>query len=153
MPYLFCLGWLTSALPSCAQDVPKPVSVEENPDIFELSAFGGVSLFSRTNQTGFNETLVNGGTTGGRASYNFSRHFSFEVNYNFSVNNAKLAVPGNFSGFNGTFGNQIQSLSFDQVFITSRVAVRASGLCGCAGLSEAKLVCADETGARAVTTT
>jgi outer membrane protein OmpA-like peptidoglycan-associated protein len=56
----------------------------------------------------FSQKLANGGTAGGRAAYNFSRHFSLEANYNFMVNNARLA--------NSTFGNQIHSLAIDPVY-------------------------------------
>ena len=72
----------------------------QNPDTLELDPFGGVSLFS--------STLVNGGTAGGRAAYNFSRHLSAEATYNFMVNNARPA--------NLTFGTQIHSLAIDPVY-------------------------------------
>jgi hypothetical protein len=95
---------------------PKFVFTEDNPDILELDAFGGGSFFSTVNQGPTSEKLVNGGTAGGRAAYNFSKNFSIEANYNFMVNNARLLVPGNFAGLNSTFGNQIQSFAIDPVF-------------------------------------
>jgi hypothetical protein len=113
---LVVVGVLASATSLLGQSVPKVVFTEKNPDIFELDAFGGLSLFGKVNQAGFTEKLVNGGTAGGRASYNFSKHFSVEANYNFAVNNARLTVPGNFTGFLGNFGNQIQSFAINPVY-------------------------------------
>jgi hypothetical protein len=78
----------------------SPCVWAQNPDTLELDPFGGVSLFS--------QKLANGGTAGGRAAYNFSRHFSVEVNYNFMVNNARLG--------NSTFGNQVHSLAVDPAY-------------------------------------
>ncbi len=98
----------------------KFVFTEDNPDILELDAFGGLSLFGKVSQTGFREKLVNGGTAGARAAFNFSRHFSMEANYNFAVNNARLTVPGNFTGFAENFGNQIQAFSLNPVYNFTR---------------------------------
>lgn len=98
--------FLTAAHPSQAQ----------YPDKLELNAFGGVSLFSGLNQSDISEKLVNGGTAGGRVAYNFSRYFGIEGNYNFSVNNAHLVVPGSSFILNQTFGNQIQSVSVNPVY-------------------------------------
>src|ERR1700733_1695243 len=100
------LGLFASAAPSPGQtagpqtkSAPKIIFTENNPDIFELDPFGGLSFFSGVNQTAFTEKLVNGGIAGDRAAYNFSQHFFMEASYSFSVNNARLTVPGNFSGF------------------------------------------------------
>ncbi len=95
---------------------PKSISTEDNPDILEFDAFGGGSFFGGVNQGQASQKLVNGGTAGGRAAYNFSRHFSIESNYNFMVNNVRLQVPGSFSAFTNTFGNQIQSFAVDPVY-------------------------------------
>lgn len=87
-----------------------------NTDVLELDPFGGASFFGTLTQTGFTEKLVNGGTAGGRAAYNFSRHFSLEANYNFSVNNARLAIANKPALVLSDFGNQIQSLSFNPLY-------------------------------------
>ncbi len=97
------------------------VYTEDNPDILELDAFAGGSFFSSVNLSSVNrgqaaEKLVNGGTAGGRAAYNFSRHFAVEANYNFMVNNVRLQIPGSFSGFDNTFGDQIHSFAIDPVY-------------------------------------
>jgi len=90
------------------QTTQQVVPTEKNPDLLELSAFGGIGLFGGLSQAGFSEKLAAGGTAGGRAAYNFSQHFSLEGNYSFSVNNARL-TPANF-------GNQIQSFAIDAVY-------------------------------------
>jgi hypothetical protein len=108
-PYLF-LGLFATAHCSWGQVAPKVVFTEKNPDIFELDAFGGFSLFGQINQSPFMQSFAKGGTAGGRAAYNFSKHFSLEANYNFSVNNAR------FSNLPLNFGNQIQSFAVDPVY-------------------------------------
>lgn len=90
------------------------------PDTIDLTVFGGASLFGGINQSGYSEKLINGGTAGGRAAYNFSEHFALEANYNFGVNNVRLPLPGNFSSTTGSFGNQIQALSVDPVYNFTR---------------------------------
>ncbi len=99
---LFFVALLSLVLPCRAQYADK----------FELNAFGGVSLFNGLSQSDITEKLVNGGTAGGRAAYNFSQHFGIEGSYNFSVNNTHLFVPGS----NRTFGNQIQAFSVNPVY-------------------------------------
>ena len=95
---------------------PKAVFTEDNPDILELDAFGGGSFFAGLNQGQTSEKLVDGGTAGGRAAYNFSRHFSIEANYNFMVNNVRLILPRPNAVFAPTFGDQIQSFAIDPVY-------------------------------------
>ena len=110
LPLLFLFGLFSTAGLCFGQTAA-------NTDVVELDPFGGASFFGTVTQTGFSEKLVNGGTAGGRAAYNFSRHFSVEANYNFSVNNARLTI---FSAPSvavfPNFGNQIQSLSFNPVY-------------------------------------
>ena len=122
---LFFLGMFVSTSLAWAQETtpqpPTPISViEANPDIFELNAFGGVSLFSGVNQGTGTEKLVTGGAAGGRAAYNFSQHFSAEAAYTFTVNNGRFVIPGNFSAFNHTFGNQTQAVSLNPVYNFTR---------------------------------
>jgi hypothetical protein len=83
------------------------VFTEPNPDIIELDPFGGLSAFGDVNSA--TERLAKGGTAGGRAAFNFSKHFSLEANYNFAVNNAQV-------GARPYFGNQIQSFGIDPVY-------------------------------------
>ncbi len=108
LPCLFCFF-------SCllrGQDAPA-----RNPDLFELSAFGGVTLFKGVDHEGFTEDLVKGGTAGGRASWNFSKYFSLEASYSFAVNNARLGGSASTTPlFHGTFGDRSQSLSVDPVY-------------------------------------
>jgi hypothetical protein len=106
--------FLACAVNVWGQNQPEYVATEPNPDILELDAFAGVSLFSGVNQ-GQSEKLVNGGTVGGRAAYNFSRHFSIEANYNFMVNNVRLvtAAPSTLSS---VFGDRIHSFAIDPVY-------------------------------------
>ena len=66
---LFLFGLFAIVGVSFGQSTP-------NSDVVELDPFGGASFFGTVTQTGFNEKLVNGGIAGGRAAYNFSRHFS-----------------------------------------------------------------------------
>jgi opacity protein-like surface antigen len=84
-----------------AQDAPKPKTAmtpnsgdvsDALPDLLELDAFGGVSLFSEVNH-GLGEKFVDGGTGGGRAAYNFSRYLGLEFSYNFSGNHVALPTP------------------------------------------------------------
>ncbi len=95
-------------LPLFLSAFPLHLAAQANPDILELDAFGGASFFAGQPS----EKLVNGGAAGGRAAYNFSPHFSFEANYNFTVNNVRLSIPR----FNNTFGNQTQSFSLNPVY-------------------------------------
>ena len=89
-------------------------------DNVELSIFGGASLFKGLTQTGLSEQLLNGEVAGGRGAYNFTEHLALELSYANSVNNVRLSVPG----FNGSFGNRIQSLSLDPVFNFSHLNAR-----------------------------
>lgn len=84
---------------------PKIIFTEDNPDFLELDPFGGVSLFSKSAA----ETFVHGGTAGGRAAYNFAKHFSIEADYNFMVNNVHTSVTR-------AFGDQINSFAIDPVY-------------------------------------
>jgi hypothetical protein len=91
------LAGLTTA--SLAQDAPKPKAAagpadvsDALPDLLELSAFGGVSLFSEINK-GLGEKYIDGGTGGGRAAYNFTRYLGLEFSYNFSGNHVDLVEP------------------------------------------------------------
>ncbi len=111
----FCL--VNSSTNSWAQgQAPKVVYTEDNPDILELDPFGGGSFFGSVNRGPTSERLVNGGTAGGRAAYNFSKHFSIEANYNFMVNNARVAIPNNIGILNANFGDQIQFFAIDPVY-------------------------------------
>ncbi len=118
--FLFAV-FLSASLASGQQESPTKVSViEANPDIFELNAFGGVSVFGGVNQGTGTEKLVNGGDAGGRTAYNFSQHLSLEAGYNFSVNNGRFVIPSGSSAFNRTFGNQIQAVSLNPVYNFTR---------------------------------
>jgi opacity protein-like surface antigen len=86
---------------------PKIIFIEPNPDIIELDPFGGLSAFGDV--TSASEKLAKGGTAGGRAAFNFSKHFSLEANYNFMVNNVQV-------GTRSYFGNQAQSFAIDPVY-------------------------------------
>jgi len=115
--YLFCFWAFTVWAQDTAAPVRKFVFTEQNPDLFELNAFGGVSLFRGVSDEGFTESLVKGGTAGGRASWNFSKYFSLEGNYNFAVNNARLGGSASTTRlFQGAFGDQIQSASLNPVY-------------------------------------
>ena len=70
----------------------KPGTADEYPDLIELDPFGGVSLFGQVHQ-GLGEQFVTGGTAGGRVAWNMTRHFGFELSYNFMVNNVRLVTP------------------------------------------------------------
>ncbi len=132
LPYLLLICCCVSACDLLGQEedastksAPKYIYTEKNPDIFELSAFGGASFFGGINQTGFSEKLVKGGTAGGRAAYNFSKHFSLEANYNFSVNNARVTSFNRVGEASSVFGDQIQSFSVNPVY---NFAIRGSRL-------------------------
>jgi hypothetical protein len=84
---------------SFAQNAPKPKAAaipgdvsDDLPDLLELSAFGGVSLFAEVNH-GLGEKFIDGGTGGGRVAYNFSKYLGMEFSYNFSGNHVDLAEP------------------------------------------------------------
>ena len=127
MPCLFLASFFASSALCWGQNDdaqtssgPKVIFTEKNPDIFELDVFGGVSHVGAVNRSVFSEKLVDGGMAGARAAYNFSQHFSIEGNYDFSVNNARLAFPGNFASSSPDFGNQIQAFSVDPVYNFTR---------------------------------
>jgi hypothetical protein len=109
VPFFF-LACSTNSWP---QSLPPP---EENSDILEFSLFGGGSFFSGVNQQGAAEKLVNGGTVGGRAAYNFSKNFSLEANYNFLVNNVRLTISAGDGPVNAGFGDRIHSFAIDPVY-------------------------------------
>ena len=67
-------------------------STQEYPDTVELEAFGGVSLWGQVT-SGLGEKLDNGGTAGGRVTWNASRYIGLELSYNFMVNNVTLVAP------------------------------------------------------------
>jgi len=92
---------------------------EDFPDIIELDPFGGVSLFGQVHK-GLGEQLVTGGTTGGRAAWNFSRHFGLELSYNFMVNNVRLVTPISPGLPSYDFGNQIQYPALNLVYNLTR---------------------------------
>jgi len=80
-----------------AQSTPTPKAAaadvsDELPDLLELEAFGGVSLFAEINK-GLGEKFIDGGTGGGRVAYNFTRYLGMEFSYNFSGNHVDLAEP------------------------------------------------------------
>ncbi len=87
---------LVSAAYSQSTPPPKPATPgdvsDALPDLLELEAFGGVSLFAEINQ-GLGEKFIDGGTGGGRAAYNFTRYLGLEFSYNFSGNHIDLAEP------------------------------------------------------------
>jgi hypothetical protein len=113
VPFFSTNGWPQN-------QTPKIIFTEDNPDILELDAFGGGSLFTGVNQGSTSEKFVKGGTAGGRVAYNFSKHFSIEANYNFMVNNvrlttATLTIPG-VALPTRTFGDQSQSFAINPVY-------------------------------------
>ncbi len=55
---------------STAKQVSSSNSADEFPDLVELDPFGGCSLFGAVNRGSMK--LVNGGTVGGRVTWNFS---------------------------------------------------------------------------------
>ena len=92
---------LTAALCFCTSALAQgttgtnntsPASMEDYPDTVELDAFGGVSFIGEVNR-GLGEKFIKGGTTGGRVTYNVSRHIGIELSYNFSINNVRLVTP------------------------------------------------------------
>ena len=113
-----------SAFTSLAQDSPKPKASSSSmrtdvsdalPDILELDAFGGVSLFGKIDR-GLTERFVNGGTGGGRVAYNFSRNLGLEFSYNFSGNNIQLVTPIAAGLPSYTFAQQSHAISLDPVY-------------------------------------
>lgn len=119
---LLCLTVAGMASLGRAQDAPKPKAATTQgdvsdalPDLLELDAFGGVSLFGEINQ-GLGEKFIDGGTGGGRVAYNFSRYLGLEFSYNFSGNNIRLATPiaPGFPSYN--FNEQSHAVSLDPVF-------------------------------------
>lgn len=89
-------------------------SVDEYPDLVELDAFGGCSLFGNVN-AGLGEDLAHGGTAGGRVAYNFSKYLGIELGYNFMINNVRLVTPIRPGLPSYIFGNQIQYPSLNLV--------------------------------------
>jgi|SRR5579884_3419442 len=88
---------------------------DEYPDLVELDPFGGCSFFGQVNK-GLGEKLANGGTAGGRATWNFSKYVGLELGYNFMVNNVRLITPISPGLPSYTFGNQIQYVALNPVF-------------------------------------
>ena len=85
-------------------------TMDEYPDLVELDAFGGCSIFGAV-VDGIGEKLVNGGTAGGRVTLNFSKYLGVELGYNFMINNVELSnplspgLPTTYNFYN--FGDQI----------------------------------------------
>ncbi len=93
---LFCLAIAAAgqnvSSGSSAKAAEKVNVADEYPDIIELDAFGGVSMFGEV-KGGLGEKLLTGGIAGGRATWNFSEHLGLELSYNFMVNNVRLVTP------------------------------------------------------------
>lgn len=110
------LGAQQTPAPAAAQKVANPASAtEELPGIFEVDAFGGVSLFGEVDK-GLREKLVNGGTAGGRFAWNPTRHLGLEFSYNFMVNNVRLVTPVAPGLPSYDFGNQIHYPALNLVY-------------------------------------
>ncbi len=90
-------------------------SADDYPDRVELEAFGGASLFGKIT-AGLGEKLVDGGTVGGRVTFNFSRHVGLEVGYDFMINNVRLGTPIAPGLWDFQFGNQIHYPYIGPVF-------------------------------------
>lgn len=107
------------ALTALAQDAQPPKAKgdvsDALPDMVELDPFGGVSLFGQINQ-GLGEKFIDGGTAGGRVTFNVSRWVGLELSYNFSGNNVRLVTPiaPGLPSYN--FNEQSHELSLDPVF-------------------------------------
>jgi opacity protein-like surface antigen len=90
-------------------------TADQYPDVVELDAFGGASVFGSVN-SGLVEKLANGGTAGGRVAFNFSKHVGLEFGYNFMVNNVRLLTPIAPGLPSYIFGNQIHYFAVNPVF-------------------------------------
>lgn len=90
-------------------------TTDEYPDLVELDPFGGISLWGTVNK-GLQESLVPGGTAGGRVAFNVTPHIGLELGYNFMVNNVRLLTPVAPGLASYTFGNQIHYLALNPVF-------------------------------------
>lgn len=85
------------------------------PDLVELDAFGGVSVFGQV-LPGLDEKLINGGTGGGRVTANISPFVGIELGYNFMGNNVRLISPVRPGLPTFDFRNQIHYLALNPVF-------------------------------------
>jgi hypothetical protein len=104
---------------SNAKTAAKADAGDDYPDIIELDAFGGVSIFGEV-KSGLGEKLLRGGTAGGRATWNFSQHLGLELSYNFMVNNVRLVTPiaPGLPSYN--FGQQIYYPALNLVYNFTR---------------------------------
>jgi hypothetical protein len=119
---LLCVAIAGIASTANAQTTPKPKSPATQgdvsdalPDLIELDAFGGVSLWGEVNR-GLGEEFVDGGTAGGRVAANFSRWVGLEFSYNFSGNNVRLPTPIAPGLPTYNFHQQSHEVSLDPVF-------------------------------------
>lgn len=96
-------------------NTPKNNSNGEYPDTVELDPFGGVSLWGEVT-SGLGEKLRNGGTAGGRITWNFARYIGIELGYNFMVNNVELVNPVRPGLPSYIFGDQIHYIALNPVF-------------------------------------
>jgi hypothetical protein len=90
-------------------------TADEYPDLVELDPFGGVSLWGQ-DMRGLDEKLRDGGTAGGRVTFNMTTRFGLELGYNFSVNNVTLRTPIAPGLWSYTFGDQIHEIALNPVF-------------------------------------
>ncbi|HXF27307.1 MAG TPA: outer membrane beta-barrel protein [Bryobacteraceae bacterium] len=84
------------------------VYAQDLPDGFEISPFGGVSIF-RSVKDGLGDNHVTGGAFGARVTENIWNHFGLEESYTYSVNNVEFLTPAVAGAPNYGFGSRLHT--------------------------------------------
>jgi outer membrane protein OmpA-like peptidoglycan-associated protein len=127
---LLLSSFLCLSIPAFSQTAAKPKAVgaiDEHPDTVELDPFGGVSMFGSIDR-GLGQKFAQGGTYGGRVTWNASRWVGLELFYDYSYNNVSFRTssgvypPGSTAALPGTplptysFSNRVHSFAFNPIF-------------------------------------
>jgi len=94
--------------------------VDELPDVVEIDPFGGVSLFGSVDR-GLGQKFADGGTYGGRVTWNASRWVGLELFYSYAYNNVSFRTSSGLDAFGNplptySFGNRVHSFAFNPIF-------------------------------------
>jgi hypothetical protein len=120
---LLAASCLITTAPAQVNQQPKAAAKgdvsDELPDLVELDPFGGVSLFGQINR-GLDEKLRNGGTGGGRVTFNISPYVGIELGYNYMGNNTELVTSVSPGLPSYIFRNEIHYLALNPVLNFTR---------------------------------
>ncbi len=115
---LLAASCLITTAPAQVTQQPKAAAAGDVsdvlPDLVELDPFGGVSLFGQINR-GLDEKLRDGGTGGGRVTFNISPYVGIELGYNYMGNNTELVNSVSPGVPSYIFRNEIHYLALNPV--------------------------------------